>query len=1335
MKMTYRVVIMFLVFVLVSHLSLALEFTELPSINEGVKPYLRNQNLVCDWESVGNESYGIRWYKSDLGGPFSYESSFDNVKTIGASSLSRGNSWICEVSIHNVTTVSANSSVAAIVPWLSFDSVAVDYVSDYTEIQENDVFDFYIRSSDPDLQGVTLGLDGNFAQDLCTTVSPGRIRCSPTHKHVSVDGTTNPGPEEVKNYTIRLFEESSGGNVLRLFTFTINPVNDQAVFDSSALSLSSVSIEAFDSWNQVISGVDEETDYPLNFSVSATPGVGASGELPIYFDSGSATDTSSVLVVDSTNAHIGNWTVTLSVEDNGSSEFAPNTHSFNLEITRVNLDPVFLTDFSDISGAQGESFYVNISVLELNNQYNLSLSISPSSSELNPFCSTEFFEWDLANITFINESNGQVKYSFNVSVNNLSNNHVICRYVDIEVFNSDVGISVLEEGVFFNISNRNDPPVIHELSFHPDNIVSNISNISVRLGSPSFYYVNASDPDDLTYDWLNTGLLNFSINDSNFNINNETGLLNLTFLDENMVGTWPINITVMDRNFSTFSMVVNVTVLNNTAPRITFGLINDSWQNNISVLYFNISDYEDIMLDRFELINYGVFDSSIYLSSETIYMLDYSVDEGENVSRWVFNLSNWVDYMADTYTPEANYFANSLVGIHNFSLLVFDEFNTHDSTLSRANLVFEVWNENDAPFFVNNKWDNFSSGENIDLIVVMNEVFNKVIHATDFDLYLPDSSENLSFSIVESLTSNNLSNVSFVKIAENEALLSFFINESGSFMITLNVTDSFNESDILTIEFDVFETTGPVEFVQVRPFLDAFNNTVNNSLGPVDSNLSNITVSWIENQTLTFDAIVSFDELLHSIGGSSPNSINVEWFVNDVSVASHTDVLNIDDFSYSHYFNFFSANINVSGLDVGVNNVTINVVDMGGSSARWTWFVNVTDVPRNVIYCNNSMNTLIEIVSFQRFGDFLGFFDKFWDDPNNPELRTQRFYNPDDDPLNTGPDSIDPCVPGFPGVRRLPSLEFSHQVTQGTCDAIFSMDDTDLIIEGRGQSSCLVRFLAWDPNVPDVIVESEEVIVNIRGEFQTDVRFVTVTEQVFVPFQEDVDVPAPLKIIYPDSLIFYQNRTVDIPLIIRNNWTETFIDVALSAIVLNMSTAQEENVSFSFSRDRIPSLAVGAEERVILTLHDYRSDQPLRVNVFAEVSEPSFTDSEILLIASLEMAADDADSVRALVTYARDLLTATPECAELNDLLFNAQNFLDQGLVDEAYRLIEGAINGCRYLLSREEALRQERPGSLRVGLDFTSQYWVEIVYSSIALIFLAIVFYVFSFVKLSLKK
>lgn len=1186
-------------------------------------------------------------------------------------------------------------------------------------------------------------------RNLCSVPNPseGIAECLPTH--FVLTGTNNPAPEVPIDYTVRFRAEQvadSGVAVFRSFTFTLIPVNDQAIFtDSTKDELSStIEVNATETHIINITGFDEEADYDLQFFVVSASKQGSPHavfpEEKLRFLEEDRTETSQLLSVSPSNFEAGDWTITLNVTDNGSSELPPSSLTFNLTVYQRETDPVFLSDFSNIEGVQGENFSFRMSARDLNQEtYNLNFRILHSTyNETNPFCTPEIFPWNdpsYLSPVFVSPENS----TYELYVDNLTNEHVICRFVDIEAYNETIGISSIYRGVFLNITNKNDAPIVHELSFHPENTVgNNMSDLSVRLfETPAVFFVNATDPDEFTYDKENTGIITYSSSNELFPINNTTGMMHFTFTNDLMVGTWLVNITVTDNAPIplNYTRTMSITVFNNTAPRISNVIFNEtSSQGNITLIQFDTIDDEDVKIGLID------FESNIQRFNKEIYNFSLKkissvISDGENITTWQINLTDWIINETNSHPeesrPNQTLYSNALVGTHDFVILAVDEFGAFDLDKSTARISFFVENENDPPFFdmtQNNLRDEITFDK-----IVIGGLFNKVIRATDFDLYLPSDvyEETLTYT-VEFDEPDSFENIQLVKSNENEAILSFRPFSTGLFNITLMVMDSSGKNDTQRVSLRVFNQTQDPVFHEIKPYLLA-GQTVEN-FSDASTFISPLTLPWQENQTLVFDANITIDPVISYDGGETfeDNSLIVEWFVDGELKKTITGAKPKQNTSLSLYFDFFSS---------GINNVTMVATDSVSSSSSWTWLVNVENVNRPPSFCEDSINEIVEVSRSLILENYLGFYHD-----------RQRFYNPDDDPLNTGPGSISDetfCAINYNnGLRLLPSLAFNYTFTnpdEDTCNLDIDFDGTSVRIIAYSVGFCRVRFTAIDldsadPSNPDTAVSSSLGILVKEAITQGDIRAereVRVTERITIPIEEEVDVPKITKIIYPGKLITYYNQTIEIPLVLRNDWSEELKRISLSATLLNYSSDDnlENDIVISFSKKDIPSLDVGAQEEVKLILSNYREQGPLMISVFADVEDPEFTDSDTIILAGLEMSGDSPQNVRALVSYARDLLTASPECGELNDILDAAQRALEQGQVDEAMRLIDGAINGCRYLLSQEELLRRERPSNLKVGLDFTSKYWSEIMYSSLALVFVAMLFYVIGFVRLSLKK
>ncbi|MCC7574194.1 hypothetical protein KO361_01235 [Candidatus Woesearchaeota archaeon] len=1284
---------------------------------EPLNPYTID-TLICSFDFEGYDYYNINWYRNgEITG-------IGNSTTVSSTQTTKNETWTCEVTTYlggeiehqgNRTVQIRNSAPTNLRMFFANGTE----IFEYQEITEDEVYNVYFNATDPDGDTLSYSITDTSERDLCHSLNQntGTMVCEPTH--YTLTGTTLPASESPINYTIRLRAEETaaeGYSVFRDFKLTIIPVNDQARFETEILDLSLNALPE-SNWTYLVEAYDEELNLPLNFSLSHNEGLGL--KLVTPEENNQTTILLGFPEGKPTNADVGNWTVTIFVTDSyGSNESRPATNqTFNLQINRTSELPYVTTNLTNIIGTQGEPFELLIEARDPDENDTISFRILPLYNEtIDPHCAPQYFEW---NQTLQVLNNSWNNASALINITNLTNNHVICRMMNIELTDQLGSSSTIP--VFFNITNVNDPPEVHELSLYEQNIggQTNMSNLSVSLYVASAVYkVNATDPDQHTYDINNTGIITYTTNDSRFNINSQTGVMPLTFLNQDLIGNWEIEITATDNQGLNHTRIMNLEIIANQPPIIstlTEPIIHN--QNDEIIVPFNTTDPDGDNVYISISSNNPRFNQEIYLMA--LEQNNTYMQGSANITNWHFNLSNWIINKTNTHPenqrPNKTLYANELVGTHNLTITLYDSHGASNVN-STTNLVFTVLNENDPPFFDMNPRNNVTDEEITFNNMAQGRTRTEILYATDFDLYLPNPTEELTYTTINQ---SNITIISFTKHVgyEDVATLTFVPNTVGEQFITVQVTDLEGSSTNQTINFRVYNETTPPRFTEIRPYFE--NGTTYAGYKNAAEMTNPSYIEGEENTYIVFDANIEIDPVIYMNDPEGEfNSLKTELYVNGELIETKTNVISKYNSSYQVYFDFFSE---------GINNITMKAIDAIDSSSTWTWQVNISNVNRPPIYCEDSLHD-IKFSGSIMWPNYLGYFAH------------QRFYDPDDDPTNTRPASINPCIEEFSGVKELPSLTFSHEMTAGYCNADFVFEGTNLTIIGYARGMCVVRFTATDEY--DESVTSEEVIIEILeavsdGDVASE-KTIIITETITMPIQEEVDVPAPTKIIYPGNAVFYQNQTIEIPIEVKNNWTTELSGITLSATTTNNLqenlSSEEDKIEMFFSITNIPSLPVGQKQDVKLVLTNYRKPGPIKINIFADVQNPEFTDSETLIIAGLEMMGDNPENVRALVTYARDLLTSSPQCAELNDLLDTASRMLEQEQTQDALRLIDAAINGCNYLLSQEEFLRREQPGALKAGLDFTSQNWFEIIMGSVALIFIAITFYVFSFIRMSIK-
>ncbi|MFA6072921.1 MAG: hypothetical protein WC758_02315 [Candidatus Woesearchaeota archaeon] len=1264
--------------IILGSLVYALSFSSTPTINDGNSEIYTTDNLVCSWAvSADTISTNVSWYKNGV--IFSSDIISDNSSTIDNSLTTKYENWTCSVNINNgtndlqenITSSIKNSKPAD--PNLIYNGLPA---AQFFNLVEDVEYNFTINSTDPD--GDILNYILVEDAGLCSVLnsSSGLINCLATHQDIS--GTASPAAEDVVNKLIdmlakeaNIYPYASAGD---LFNFTLIPINDQAYFTQN---ISTQIIQAGSAWSVVTNAEDEEANYPLNFTLwsdlnNITAGL-------IIITSTSNKTASITFSEQTTNNHAGNWTVVINVTDSYgfNSSRIQNQINFSLRINITNFAPTFITNFSEISSqnwTQGDSLSIILNANDSNIDDILNFSIvTPTNTSLR--C-TATFPWIVTTT-----NNSYLNASALINVVNLTNDYVACRYVNL-IVSDQVNGANSQSDYLINIININDAPVMNEMG-----IDGNITNKSTRLFQRFIYRINVTDPDSLTYDSNNTANLSYYSNDSRFQVDRSLGIMNFTITNESDIGNWSILLTVSD-GFLNDSKLMEFNVLNNSAPLINL------YQNNFNVLQNSVDaiNFSVLEMDN-ESTNLSF--NSLTSMPDSVYqnnfsLLNHNYSNGTNLENWILNLSR-----------SSNKLRNDLVGNHQLNLVFQDSAGGSLENYSTGLLNFTIINENDAPFFDNNQ-DNVSNSIIFGQIV-MNISYSILINVTDFDLFL-GSLVNESLTFNYSNPSVDLTNISFVKVDEssNSAVLNFTSTTNGTKSINLTVVDSSGYNESVIVEFTVLANSIDPIFQLIKPYFNlTTNSTINNFTDATSyaTHITNINVS--ENTTIIFDASVTNDT---SIVG---NSLTFKWYVDNVLNNTITSVTPTINSNFSKYFNLFSN---------GTHNITLEAIDSRYASSRWTWIVNVSNVNRPPIYCNNTIEDL-SINGTSTISDYLSYRNS-----------VQRFYDPDDDLTNDGENAPLNC--STYRIVNLSSLSYSVYETAPCEIATFAFIGSDIIIDPSLEGVCRIQFIASDnsslnatSNVVNIVLVGADPSDGTDTPSRSSGGSSTTTQIITVPVDLEVDKPVPIKLIAPGVVTTYANKTMYIPLRLKNTWTEDIRGIELSGVSINATMVGEDNITLRFDQQYFPSIVMGAEAITTVEISNYRKEGPFEIVIYAKVESPSFTDSASILISSLEQTSI-GDQIKSKVTFAKDMISENPVCRELNDLLDRAENEANLENYAEAMNLVDGVINGCKYL-NEEEQSRRETQSIVKKGFDLSVMYSKEIILGALLILVITLIFYV----------
>jgi len=182
--------------------------------------------------------------------------------------------------------------------------------------------------------------------------------------------------------------------------------------------------------------------------------------------------------------------------------------------------------------------------------------------------------------------------------------------------------------------------------------------------------------------------------------------------------------------------------------------------------------------------------------------------------------------------------------------------------------------------------------------------------------------------------------------------------------------------------------------------------------------------------------------------------------------------------------------------------------------------------------------------------------------------------------------------------------------------------------------------------------------------------------------------PVSLDIIHPDDVTIFENETMLVPLILRNNE-----DFDLTGLSISAST-DENALSLDLDRTYIPTLSRNSQDVVMLTVDMLGVYGSYSINVNVSVENPEYDDSAQININTLKRAREEPEASTLKLSFVSDLLAENEICAELTEYIDRAREYFDSGDEKSGNELLDQFVHDCRVLISQNEP-HEEAPKSL----------------------------------------
>ncbi len=1132
-------------------------------------------NLQCLWNFTLGAKVNVTWYN----GSNQYNETkinVTNVQNLPAFIAKKGQTWNC-------TVVEWNDSANI---W-----------SDSVEIRNANPYP-------PDVQNDTLIEDIEWSKNLFAGDPDGdsinAYLCLPDYFDINDEETIiwTPLSEDVEPETSKLYNftcvvfDSENAVSSKTFSLNVTAVNDfpEFIFPSPKNS----TVNETQKLQYLITLADEENPTGLfNLSFNNTE-INCPYNSSEKFELNRTSNFTFILQMINnqslTYQEVGNCTINLRVLDpRDALRYTDDT--FNLEILSVNHPPnITHIESKGRNYSQGEDFTLLINATDIDPEDYLSFSVFNPNCDPNPWNTTVLVDnlegSALLNATPINDS------------------HIKCKTITILVVDSRNGTA--SENITLNLTNINDAPVIHELSYYNNtNENVNLTNLTAYASVPFIYIINATDS-DIFYQTDTSDFLTYGSNSSYCNsncptltVNTTTGAIsflpNNTYADQNY--TYKINVT--DKYNLIDNKTIFITVIRNNIP------------------YFNqtppnITAYEDVLF-------------TIQINATDVE--DKQVTFSDNST--VFNIT---ETGLIEFTPTC-----FEIGNYSTKLTINDSFGAENESIFNLEIVMVP----DTPIM--------PVLSNITLFE--SQTFSMTIAATDEDLTCGQV-DNLTYSydfLYGSLSNFNLENTN------NIAIVSFIssIPSQGNYLINFTVEDLYNEKSSALWNLTIINRSNPPIINNVTPYGSPFLTTwssewINVSL--LGDDFTNLNISE--------DSLVYYD---HNSSDVDKNSLVFNWTVNGDVVSSNRNI--------SIYWDYESS---------GIYNITLTVSDIvNNTQANWvsfSWNTTISNLNRapklNFTLSNVTVNKTETKTNYLICGNYI-----------NAICNETRFYDPDEDTLNYNYTNTTKVAISITGnTVTFTGIELGNETV------IFTASDGHL----TNVSNNITIFVLELPE------EEED---ENEGDSDSSGRNVN-----YVPYSITQEVEKEkeiyLDILVPEPVTIYQNDTLREVIGIVNTGNTT-----LRGILLYAETNQS-NANISFSNNYFSELLPGETKKTDLIITAFKLMNHYEIVIWANVSEPKYRDKAIVYVNAIEKSKGNQSIVATKITFAQDLLNSNPECLELNEFLKKSQNLMEQKEYDEAAKIVDSVIQGCKYLVSRSK-LRDESPRGIFLGIDFSNRYLI----------------------------
>jgi hypothetical protein len=1125
--------------------------------------------------------------------------------------------------------------------------------------------------------------------------------------NLTINATKN---NETGNFTItvEVTDDSGQGTIVDTY-FNITPINDAPVFsnlqnyswiqgDTGGTNLVS---------NFQINVSDEESNFPLNFSVNVTSCSFAEWSNRTDDDCAGLVinrtlgNTTALLNFSTSNNDVGNYTINFTVVDSlGGTISELATFSIN----NSNDLPYFTYSCDNARNASEDTpFTCLLNASDIDELYNINFTSN-----------TSWFTFNLSNGSLSNTINA----GFNISAENYTVVMANFTPTDLAVGNWSLNISLVDSSgaenstVFWFFVNNTEDFVY----------LDPIANTSALYINGTFY-INASDEDLLVLDksvkdenltftanvsWISITKLSQT---SGVNYSQASVDINYDYILSNLgVGNHSVKINVTDsvgnydeQNFTVLIANDSAVVWNNTGTH-TFSIdegdniyinlteyVNDSEGDAINFSYTN-----DTLFDSFNLTILGIinFTSTNLDVGQHILVINASDGKKNSLSTFNFTILNVNDIpvlnsIVNQTTYEDNLTEISIIIIDDDFRIPSNQKGFYNESLSVTRTITNS-SGGQQQVFGNFSLLSLTNGNRSTYNISFTPTYSQVgvynVSVTVTDNSSSTSQNNFTLTINSVDDAPNLGNLTTQYSSKNRTLY-YSINatdeEDGNSFTSGNLNFTFNYTMLSGADifnFSTFNlTTGILNMTFNETHVGKYhlNVSVNDSVG---SSLLDWADFWVyvygvpnvtsplTDQTFNLIENISSD-LIFGVNHTVADNLTYEFYINNVLTNNLSYFGNGSNYTWSFKPNFTEETYGIKNLSLVVLNSVFNDLNY---TQNWNITINHTNAPVN-------------------FTGTIGTQAATYDNAITLDL-TNYFSDADYSDVNYN-QTVNFSVAGLSAITASVSdswvltLSAITSATESLTITADDLNDSNSTLTSISSNNFEVAFTA-----PSVAAATSSSGGGSGG--GSNVQYVS------------------LKLLVPGESQFIGENIIQIPVTVQNSGLTNLAGISLSGIV-SYNNALTDDVRMNLGTTYIASLAQNEARNFTVTLNvDRRRIGNYKVTIFANVTSPKFSDFADFNIQLITSNETDAGQV---VVFTENYVVENPECLELRELIEESRKLLDEGREAEARVLAEQAITACENAISQRSKLEFAKN---YVGDKFFYSFFITIIVFAFGLVF-----------------